>query len=220
MVPRLIVAVACIHIFVGLLVRPDSLDPNPLTGIARDARRPQGPAVAAWAVPATRAGRPRSQLALPHRRSQRSSGQAGQPRRHGTARPRPAWSAADAAPPHPGITETGQSSRARSSCRDPRWLEREGARQPLPPERLPEQGRHRCMPPPVCAVLVACGEDRATAARCRHDQHPLWLPVSSNPAISASRSCGLALAAMRRDRRQPMLGGDEGAPRWHWRCTS
>jgi hypothetical protein len=36
MVPRLIVAVACIHIFVGLLVRPDSLDPNPLTGIARD----------------------------------------------------------------------------------------------------------------------------------------------------------------------------------------
>jgi hypothetical protein len=58
-------------------------------------------------------------------------------------------------------------------------------------------------------VLVACWEDRAAAAHCRHDQHPFWLPDSSNPAIPASRNRGLALATMRRDRRHAMLGRKE-----------
>jgi hypothetical protein len=58
-------------------------------------------------------------------------------------------------------------------------------------------------------VLVACWEDRAAAARCRHDQHPLWPPGSSNPAVPASRNRGLALATMRRFHRHAMLGRKE-----------
>jgi len=53
-------------------------------------------------------------------------------------------------------------------------------------------------------VLVACWEDHAAAARCRYDQHPLWLPDTSNSAVPASRNRGLTLATVRRDRLHAM----------------
>jgi hypothetical protein len=56
---------------------------------------------------------------------------------------------------------------------------------------------------------VVCGKDRAAAVHCRHDQHPLPIPLSRNPAIPARRDRELALAAMPLDRPGAILGGRE-----------